>query len=166
MTLESYAHLAQIIGTVIVVVTLVYLSVQVRQGAHLMRSESRQAMMNNDRDVLLAYLENQDLFDKMSGPQQLSRSDQRRFSALWIINLRNREHEWFQYRDGILDERTWLSYRDILPVILSSKRQRDWWNHTKRGFDADYVELVDSLIAETPESDFWENYMGEWDRGI
>ena len=41
MALEQYAYLAEIIGFVVVVVTLIYLSVQVRQGTELLRSESR-----------------------------------------------------------------------------------------------------------------------------
>jgi hypothetical protein len=166
MTLEQYAYLAEIVGVIIVIVTLLYLSVQVRQGAHLMRSESRQALMNNDRDVLLAYLGHQDLFDKMARPEALSAPDQRRFSFLWIVNMRNREHEWLQYKDGILDETTWLTYRNILPLILASKRQRTWWNTIKKAFDSDFVEMVDRVIGEIPESEIWEETMGAWDQTV
>ena len=164
MTLEQYAAIAEITGVIIVVVTLLYLSVQVRQGAHLMRSESRQALLTSQRDVTLAYLENNDVFDKMAGQEKLSSADQRRFSCLWIINMRNREHEWFQYQDGILDEATWLSYREILRATLSSKRHRAWWSKAKSVFDSDFVEMVDLFINKTPESDIWEEFMGAWEQ--
>ena len=52
MTLEQLAYLAEIVGVIIVVITLLYLAVQVRQGANLLRSESRQAMLNNTREHL------------------------------------------------------------------------------------------------------------------
>ncbi len=164
MTLEQYAYLAEIIGVIIVVVTLLYLSVQVRQGARLMRSESRQALLNNQREVLSLYLDNMDLFDKLIGEEALSRTDQRRFSVLWLANMRNREHEWFQYKDGILDETTWLSYREILRITLSSKRHRTWWKKAKPVFDSDFVETVDSFIGEIPESESWEEQMGAWEQ--
>ena len=163
MTLEQYAYLAEIIGVIIIVLTLLYLSVQVRQGAHLMRSGSRQALMNNDRESLLAYLDNMDLFDKMASPEKLSRADQRRFTVLWIINMRNREHEWFQYQDGILDEPTWFSYREIIRITLASKRHRAWWEKSKRAFDAQFVEMVDQFIDEIPESEAWEEYFAAWE---
>ncbi len=38
MALEQYAYLAEIIGVIVVVTTLIYLSVQVRQGSALLRS--------------------------------------------------------------------------------------------------------------------------------
>ena len=73
MTLEQYAYLAEIVGVIIVVVTLLYLALQVRQGAHLMVSGSRQALMNNDRHVLLAYLDHIDLFERMASEEKLSK---------------------------------------------------------------------------------------------
>jgi len=164
MTLEQYAAIAEITGLTIVVITLLYLAIQVRQGAHLLRSESRQALMNNEKDILLAYLENQDLFDKLSSPEALSSADQRRFSALWILNMRNREHEWFQYKDGILDEATWQSYRQIMRLILTSKRHRMWWGKIKVAYDPDFVTMVDQYIGEVPESDIWEEVMGGWEQ--
>ena len=163
MTLEQYAAIAEITGVIIVVVTLLYLSVQVRQGARLMRSESRQALLSNTREQLLAYLDNVDLFDKMAGEEKLSPADQLRFSAVWLMNMRNREHEWFQYKDGILDEPTWLSYREIIRLTLSSKRHRTWWNKMKVVFDSEFVEIVDRFIGDTPESDIWDKSFRAWE---
>ncbi len=165
MTLEQYAYLSQIIGVVVVVATLIYLSVQVRQGARLLRSESRQALMNNDRDVLLAYLDNTELFGKMAGEEKLSHAEQWRFSVLWIINMRNREHEWFQYQDGVLDEKTWRAYRDIIRVTLGSPRRREWWDAWKNnGFDSDFVQMVDEFIGDPPSIDIMDQGFGHWEQ--
>jgi hypothetical protein len=49
MTLEQVSYLAQIIGGVVVIATLIYLSIQVRQGTEALRSDTRQAAMNNDQ---------------------------------------------------------------------------------------------------------------------
>ena len=163
MALEQYAYLTEIFGVIAIVVTLLYLSVQVRHGSLLMRSESRQALVTNDREILLSFLDNFDLFDKMASQQKLSRADQRRFSVLWIINMRHREHEWFQYKDDILDEATWLSYREIIRITLTSKRHRLWWNKAKTTFNPDFVEMVDLFIGEIPDSDIWEEYFGAWE---
>ena len=164
MTLEELAYLAEITGVVIVVVTLLYLSVQVRQGANLMRSESRQALLNNTREHLMGYLDDVDLFDRLEGEAKLSKGDQLRFSVLWITNMRLREHEWFQYRDGILDEPTWRSYREIIRLTLSSKRHRTWWQKMKGVYDPDFVQMVDQFIGETPESNIWDEKLRQWEQ--
>jgi hypothetical protein len=134
MNLEQYAYLAQIVGVLFVAATLIYLAIQVRHGAGPLRTENRRSLLENDREVLLAYLDNMDLLDKMTGDEALTHSEQWRFSVLWIINMRNREHEWAQYKDGLLDEATWLSYKAIIRFTLGSKRRRVWWRVAKRGF--------------------------------
>ena len=164
MTLEQLAYLAEVVGVIIVVVTLLYLAVEVRQGANLLRSESRQAMLNNTREHLKGYLDHADLFDKLEGEEKLSKTDQLRFSALWITNMRLREHEWFQYKDGILDEPTWRSYREIIRLTLSSKRHRAWWAEMKGVFDPEFVKAVDEFVSNIPESNIWDEKLRGWEK--
>ena len=57
MTLEQYAYLAEILGVIVVIVTLIYLSMQVRQGADLLRSEARQAQVNNDQNNIYKFID-------------------------------------------------------------------------------------------------------------
>ena len=80
--------------------------------------------------------------------------------------MRNREHEWFQYRDGILDEETWLTQRNVIQLVLSSKRHRMWWNKIKMAYDPNFVKMVDLYIGEVPENDIWEETMGAWDQAV
>ena len=49
MTLEQIALIAQIIGVAVVAGTLIYLALQVHQGAQQMRSEGRQAQLTYDQ---------------------------------------------------------------------------------------------------------------------
>jgi hypothetical protein len=163
MTLEQAAYVAEIVGMIVVVVTLLYLAVQVRQGAKLMRSESRQAMLSVVSDQLLSYLDNTDLFDKLASEEKLSPADQLRFSSIWLVSMRLREHEWLRYKDGILDQKTWQSYRQIIRLTLSSTRHRQWWGEMKAVFDPDFVKAVDTFIADTPASDLWDRKLRGWD---
>ncbi len=163
MGLEQYAYVAQIVGVILVAATLVYLAIQVRHGAGLLRTENRLSLLNNDRDVLLAYIDNVDLFDKLASEKPLTHSEQWRFAVLWVINMRNREHEWMQYQDGLLDETTWQTYKIILRVTLGSARRRKWWETWKRTFSADFVTMVDEFIGELPEADIMDQLFGSWE---
>ena len=163
MDLQQYSYLAQIVGVIFVAATLIYLAIQVRHGAGLLRTENRLSLLNNDRDVLLAYIDNVDLFDKMAGPEPLTHAEQWRFAVLWAINMRNREHEWMQHQDGLLDEATWQAYKIILRVTLGSERRRKWWGVWKRAFSPDFVAMVDEFIGEMPPTDIMDDLFGAWD---
>ena len=152
MTLEQGAHLAEIVGVIVVVVTLIYLSVQVRQGTELLRSESRQAQVTNDQDGVYKFVEHPELGRLFSQVETPSFTEKTKLNFWLIGQMRAREHEWLQYKDGILDETTWLTYRNILPLILASKRQRTWFRGlTRRGIDVTWIgpEDRDALLSHS-----------------
>ena len=106
MTIEQFAYLAEIVGVIVIVVTLIYLSMQVRQGAQLLRSESRQAQVSNDQNGVYKFVEHPELGNLFSQTETPSFAEKTKL-LFWIIGqMRAREHEWLQYRSGALDEET------------------------------------------------------------
>jgi hypothetical protein len=163
MTLEQYAYLAEIVGVILVVASLVYLARQVNQNSELLKSGSRQALIANDHSTANVAIENSDLFELATKPEKLSFRDQWRFSMFLIMDMRNREHEYFQYRAGVLDENAWKSYRQAIRFSGSNARVQRWWKTIGRNaFDPDFVRMVDELHAELPEDDLLRRF-GGWE---
>ncbi len=146
MELEQYAYLAEILGVIVVVATLIYLSVQVRQGASLMRSEARQAQVSADLEIIYKWMEYPDIQESVGNPEKLEPNKKVRLYYWLIAFSRIREHLWFQYRDGVLDEDAWTSYRTVIPFILSTERTRRYWAEFSPNFDPAYVKMVNDLI--------------------
>ncbi len=162
MTLEQGANLAEILGVVVVVVTLIYLSVQVRQGTELLRSESRQALVTNDVASLAANFNNADVFAKYVSGEELSAEDQLRLSFMFTLDLRNREFEYFQYTNGLLDEQAWLAYRHVVLVNHSTGLGRAWWDHIGRGIvDPKFAALVDEMLVDAEPNETYKQ-MATW----
>jgi hypothetical protein len=162
MTLEQGANLAEILGVVVVVVTLIYLSVQVRQGTELLRSESRQALVTNDLASLAANFNNADVFAKYVSGEELSAKDQLRLSFMFTLDLRNREFEYFQYANGLLDEQAWLAYRHVVLINHSTGLGRAWWDQIGRGLvDPKFGDLVDELLVDAEPNDTYKQ-MATW----
>lgn len=104
-----------------------------------------------------------ELYEQMSKPEKLSFPDQFRLSVLLIMDLRNREHEYFQYKAGVLDEESWLSYRQVIVSILASERGRQWWTTTgKATFAPGFVDTVDSLLGDADTRDYLSE-LGQWE---
>lgn len=156
MTLEQGAHLAEIVGVIVVVVTLIYLSVQVRQGTELLRSESRQAQVTNDQDGVYKFVEHPELGRLFSQVETPSFTEKTKLNFWLIGQMRAREHEWLQFKSGALDEETWLSYRDVIYFLLGTKRARELWGLCSPFFNSDYVEMVEAMMEGVPEIDYWE----------
>lgn len=156
MNLEQLANLAEIIGTVAVVITLIYLAVQVRQGAQILWSESRQAQVAYDQGGVYKFVEYPELGRLFSQAETPTAEEKTRLLFWMIGQMRAREHEWLQYRAGALDEETWISYRDVIYFLLGTKRAKALWNLCGPYFNPDFVAMVATMTEGVPEIDFWE----------
>ncbi len=111
MTLEEYAYLAEMLGVILIIASLVYVARQLRQNTDAQLATSRQTMLEADL-VLLS--KSMDYPESAAG---LGKSPDEVRLASWLISyLRIRGFAWFQYQSGILDQTTWESY--IAPTTL------------------------------------------------
>jgi hypothetical protein len=62
-----------------------------------------------------------------------------------LAAMRQREWEWFQYKDG------------VIALHLGIERTRRWWRTVGRvGFNAAFVVDVDALLAKHPITTYFE----------
>ena len=67
-----------------------------------------------------------------------------------------RENHWFQYQNGILDEGTWISYRQALRgVVFSSEVGRSLWQEAIETdtYAPGFRDSVNELLAQGPLDD-------------
>jgi len=146
MTLELYASIAEIIGVILVIASLIYVARQLRQNAEMMRAESRNAIQNSKQRELFTIVQNPDIWRGFTGEDLDDESI--RLSTWLVASLRAREHEWFQFRHGVLDESAWRSYSTAIPIVLASERSRAWWSGMKPVYDKGFAKIVDELLED------------------
>lgn len=163
MNWDAIGAIGEIIGAVAVVASLAYVALQIRHNTTALQSTNRQALVENDRESILATLQNIDLLVKLGTDKPLSPEDQAKFSLIWIIDLRNRELEYFQYKAGAIDEAAWNSYRETLHYTFGTERDRKWWRKVGRNsFDKDFARMVDEFIESEPLNEFFKDIYA-WD---
>lgn len=151
-----------LVANVAVVGGIIFLGIEVRQNNELLRSESRQALIANDVTSLSANIENPAPFARLVAGDSLSAEDQLQLSFMFSLDLRNREFEYFQYANGLLDEETWRSYLNVLRLNHSTELGRKWWDEIGRGFvDPDFAVLVDEVLADAEADDTYMR-MSTW----
>jgi len=147
MTLEQYAYLAEILGVIIIVVTLLYLSVQVRQGAHALLATSREATMTAELGFLSKCMDYPEI--AMGFGDSGLTAEEIRLTTYLVSYLRIREFAWFQYQNGILDDTTWESYMAPTVGVFASDTARGVWNSDAIKMDPGFMAYVDNLLEES-----------------
>ena len=160
MSIQDLGAIGEIVGAIAVVLTLLYLAIQIRQNNALLRSGSRQALVGNDVTSLTTNIQNAAVFAKFASGQSLSEEDQLAVSFMFALDLRNREFEYFQYKNGLLDEQTWLSYRQVILINHSSTLGRNWWDKVgRRIVDPEFAKQVDELLLSDEVDNTYELMM-------
>jgi len=150
MTLEQYAYLAEIVGVIVIVASLIYLAIQTRQNTDALRAASRHATMATDIELLMKVADEPQISINLLAKSEsdLTPEGAAQLEAFVIAFLRVREYAWFQYQDGILDEAAWASYASVMRRILSGGPARSTWEQYTPELDPDFVAHVNRLLDE------------------
>ena len=160
MTLGDLGIIANLLSAIAVLGTLLYLSRQVKQGNLLAKAHARQRMVEQTNEELYALATDANLRECFVKTTELSREEQGRLHFFLIAAMRQREWEWFQHRDGVIEESVAKSYFGIIALHLGTPRTRHWWSTIGRiGFNSDFVAEVDRFIADSPPTTYFEDIM-------
>ena len=154
MTLNYIVSFGNIVAAIAVVASLFYLSRQVRLANLFAKSQVRQRMVEQGTEELYMLVNNPDLRDAWRPGVKLSGEAQSKLSFFLSAAMRQREWEWFQYRDGIINQEIYRAYHEVIGFHLGAPRTRNWWATVGRlGFNSEFVTEVDALLANRPLTD-------------
>ncbi len=160
MNMTDFATWTQMVSSAAVLVTLVYLSIQTRQTATLLKSESRQWLIDLDLQLLSNQIQIPELTINWGTEDEPTMEQKYQLWAYLHAFMRTREHQWLQYRNGVLDKATWLTYQSAIPAVIGSKRCRDWWKtFSSPLYEREFAESVDALLDGSPDSDLHQKIL-------
>lgn len=151
MTLSDVASIGNIVAAIAVVISLIYLSRQVRHANLLARSHVRQRMVEQAHDELYVLMNNPDLREAWLPETKLSPEAQSKLAFFLAAAMRQREWEWYQHKDGLIDRDVYCAYYEVIAFHLGAARTRNWWASVGRlGFHPEFVAEVDALLEKRP----------------
>lgn len=124
MTWTAISTISELIGAIVVVVTLFYVAVQIRQNTNATLAGTRQGLLDADLALIsefMAYAIDPHL---IGDDIELTPEDERRFTWMLVKAIRIREFAWHQYKSGSLDEESWQSYMAPVAGLFSSERAK------------------------------------------
>lgn len=150
--LEALGHLGEFIGAVGVVVSLVYLALQLRQNTSSVRAASFNSMVQNSIRLLEHGFRDSEfaafLARAENDPGALDIAGKLRWDAYMTAVFRHFGNLVYQQRVGALDEQMWQSYRRDLKEHLRSPSWVAWFRQHQVVFSESLREEVSELVGE------------------
>ena len=142
--LEKAAPLAEIISSVAIVATLIYLAIQTNQTNSALEATSRQATLMADMTMISALVSNPEVGGNLQKSlYELTDAEAVQLGNTFAALMRSREFAWLQFQNEILDEATFESYLETLLRWISDyevcRYYWDMWSELTNPAFARYV---------------------------
>ena len=156
MDLSYYANLAEIIGTTAIVVSLIYVAVQIRQNTRATRLSTAQNISHELREVtasLANEIETAELHLKgIANIDSLAPAEKHRFYILVSALYRVYENAYYQNREGALDPHIWEGVMGQLLITTNSSGYQTFWRDRKQLFSKNFQDFLENELP-VPEID-------------
>jgi len=154
MNLESLANLGEIIGAIAVVVSLIYLAVQVRQNTRAQQAENfsraldrvaaMQATLSRDPDISV-------IFSKgVSDPSNLTTGERLQFTWAMYELFGAFEFMFLASKENSIPEEFWQRWSSAVAWWLTFPGVQSWWNVRPIPFTGSFTSYVESLLENNP----------------
>ena len=133
MNWEAMSAIGEVVGAVGVIVSLVYLALQIRQNSNVIRSATRQSISTTQVELGLRIGESAELRAAMGklwdlGDRPTAAQDAEiRNLFLYRAFLRAYENQYHQYEDGTFDADMWIGYRENMRLVFSTPKGPPRW---------------------------------------
>ena len=150
MKLSDWASIAEIIAAVGVILSLIFVGLQINEGNQETRAATLQAAADGESFLIATLLNHPDTWDKVITGQPLEDGTETR-TGIMLFNLMMTESEnrYHQFNAGFLDSTSWhgrlASIRPLvkLPFFQTWRKSMGAMNHS-----ADFLDLLDRLAED------------------
>lgn len=154
MDLQSLANLSEVIGSIVVVLSLIYLAVQVRQNTQAQRMENysrgldrlaaMQSMISQGSEISLL------LSKGAINSSKLTSEERVRFTWALYEMFGAFEFMFQASKSHAIPEEVWTRWSAGVAYWLALPGVQTWWQARPLPFTVSFTALVDSLLKDNP----------------
>ena len=149
MNTEKIGSIADIVGAIAIVISLVYVAIEIRQNTRV-QTATTYYEMSRDVVTITSRVPNT-VRVKLNDGEELSEVEWQEYLQWFGSTMRIYENWWKQHELGTVDDETFESYITHMHITLQNQRVRDHWANERLysaspGFD----EYVANYLSQNP----------------
>ena len=154
MSFQQLADLAQIVASIGVIVSLIFVGLQIRHNTGALQRNEHNATMAQWTVIRMAIAKDRDIAELMTaglhGERSLDAADQLRLEQMLAEYAWASFHIWDRTQRGVFPKGTFEATAGVMMCdLLRTQRGEAWWRSAKHvGFIPGFVADVDALLAK------------------
>jgi len=158
MSFQQVSDLAQIIASIGVIVSLIFVGLQIRHNTGALQRNEHNATMAQWTVIRMAIAKDRDIAELMTagiqGERSMDAADQLRLEQMLQEYAWASFHIWDRTQRGVFPKGTFEATAGVMMCdLLRTARGEAWWCSAKHvGFIPGFVADVDALLAKNSET--------------
>lgn len=151
MDLTQLANVGEFVGGIAVLVTLIYLAIQVKQGTTALSSTRHHEMLDCAfKNTLTPICQDRDyaefILRAQQAPDELDETDWYRFVNHAYMAYAMWEDAFVSHRRGLIDDQFWSGWDQGMRSLLTAPGFRKFWEQERKGHAPLFQTYIDSEI--------------------
>lgn len=151
MSIEEIGSVAELISSIAVLVSLIYLGVQIRNSTEAARTSTYHEIvaafgglnqtMAGSPDLSLLYVSALEDFEALTAAERA------RISQLFYQTFRYFENMFYQHQRGYLEDDVWIGWNKLMITYFRRPGFQTWWALRREAFSSGFVAYLESEEA-------------------
>ncbi len=154
MTLEDFYFISQIVAALGIMLSLIFVGLQVRQNTRQAKADAAQAVHDNFAKWYLSFSEHPHLSNigikGLAGLDNLTPEETMHFITSILAVISYTQSAFYKWREGDLDDELWRSWERSSLSYLDTKGGKETWAIRKYAFTPEFVDYVEANLLNTP----------------
>ena len=152
MTLEDLGNFGDFLGGIGVIVTLVYLAIQIRSNTQTVRAASLEAVVNSHSQFLDHLASDEQIarlwYSGLWGSAELSPEEGQRLLLLLFSAVRRWESAFYNVRTGSIEHSSWAGLHSEYTTVFASPGAVRLWPQIRLSLSSEFCPFAETAIQE------------------
>ena len=147
LKLQDVASVAEIVASVGVILSLIFVGLQLNEGNRETRAATTQSVLQTEMDMVKVFIDHSATWEKIiAGAPLAAGAETRKAINLYNLAMLESANRYLQFRSGYLEEKSWRGTARTLPGLKALSIYEEWrTSFGATGQDAEFLELLDGL---------------------
>jgi hypothetical protein len=151
MSLSDLTSIAGAVSAVSVLISLLFLKVQVRQSEKNQRAMIQQGRAARSAEIAMRLMASNfaEAYHRcMNGETEITETQLVQFMGYCRAVFLGAEDSFLQHKESLLDEQAFVSFTTSLRALFVSPGLRAMWMTTRENYEAEFISFMDAIVKE------------------
>lgn len=152
MSLDDLGNLGEFVSGLAVVISVLYLAIQIRQNTRSLRAQAHQSITTHIAELNRTIVEHEGVAEilerGLEDPTVLTPAEARQFNAYNSARFRHYDNLYYQFRVGVLEPSQWAGFSAMLRFHFMQAGLRRWWNDSTAFYSPEFVAYCEKLQSQ------------------